>query len=128
MRKEKPLILRWCTNFQSITGEGIKGNINGKTVLVGKQKFIEDSRINIPDDLKKQAMQLQGNAQTVIWVAVEGKVMGILGISDPIKETTKNAIDELHKLGLKIVMLTGIIEKRLKSLPNNLELIRWKQN
>lgn len=105
--KEQNVKIESVANFESLTGEGIKGNINGKVVVVGKQKFIEESKISIPEDLKKQSLELQNQAQTVVWVAAEGKISGILGISDPVKKTTPGAIKRLHEMGLKIIMLTG---------------------
>ena len=105
--KEQNSKIESVVDFASVTGEGIKGNINGKVVIAGKQKFIEELKISIPEELKKQAIDLQNQAQTVVWVAVEERIAGILGISDPIKKTTPNAIKVLHAMGLKIVMLTG---------------------
>jgi Cu+-exporting ATPase len=105
--KEQGAKISSVADFESVTGGGIKGNINGKSVIIGKQKFMEESKITIPGDLNKQAVDLQNQAQTVIWVGVEGKIAGILGVSDPIKKTTPGAIAALHKMGLKIIMLTG---------------------
>jgi len=105
--KEQNVKIESVQNFESVTGGGIKGDINGKAVVVGKQKFVENSRINIPEDLKKEAIDLQNQAHTVVWVAIQGKIAGILGISDPIKKTTPDAIQALHGMGLKIIMLSG---------------------
>ncbi|MFH2067927.1 MAG: heavy metal translocating P-type ATPase [Candidatus Omnitrophota bacterium] len=105
--KEQNAKVESVTDFKSFTGGGITGNINGKLVIIGKQKFIKESNVTIPEDLNKQAVALQNQAQTVIWVGVEGKAAGIIGISDPVKKTTPGAIAALHKMGLKIIMLTG---------------------
>ncbi|MDD5561681.1 MAG: heavy metal translocating P-type ATPase [Candidatus Omnitrophica bacterium] len=105
--KEHNLQLERVADFTSVTGEGVKGNIDGKIIAAGKEKFIQELKINIPEGLKEQAVDLQGKANTVIWLAFEGRVSGIIGISDPIKETTPGAIKALHAMGLKIVMLTG---------------------
>ncbi|MFA4984220.1 MAG: heavy metal translocating P-type ATPase [Candidatus Omnitrophota bacterium] len=94
-------------DFQSVTGEGVKGKIKGKVFLLGKQMFIEDAGVILPEDLRNKAAAWQDNAQTVIWVAFEKRVAGILGISDSIKETTPQAIRLLRAMGLKIAMLTG---------------------
>jgi Cu+-exporting ATPase len=98
-------------DFQSATGRGVKGRVSGKTVLLGKQEFIEDAGISLPEELRKKAGDLQEKAQTVAWVAVDGQTAGILGISDPIKKTTPEAIRALRKMGLKVAMLTGDNEK-----------------
>jgi Cu+-exporting ATPase len=94
-------------NFESVTGGGIKGRVRGASVLVGKQKFIEASRIAIPLAVAQQAFDLEGRAQTVVWAAADGRLAGILGIADPVKATTPGAIGQLHKMGLKVIMLTG---------------------
>jgi len=105
--KEKGATPGPLDDFQSVTGEGVKGKIKGKAFLLGKQMFIEEAGVILPEDLRNKAAVLQDNAQTVIWAAFEKRVAGILGISDSIKETTPQAISLLHAMGLKIVMLTG---------------------
>ena len=124
--KEKGGKIESVGNFESITGGGIKGNINGKVILIGKQKLLEDSKVDLSADLKKQAEDLQGKAQTVIWVAVEGKVAGILGISDPIKKTTADAIRVLHDMKLKIIMLTGDNRKTAEVIAKELNIDEFR--
>ena len=74
---------------------------------VGKRKFLEELGVGIPEDLDREAQQLQEKAQTVVWVAVDENAAGLLAIADPIKETTPKAIEALHDLGLKVIMCTG---------------------
>ena len=120
--KEQKIKIDPILDFVSVTGKGVKGEINGKVVIAGKQKFIEELKINIPEELKNQAIDLQNQAQTVVWVACEDKVVGILGISDPIKKTTPNAIKALHAMGLKIIMLTGDNHKTAEVIAKQLGL------
>ena len=94
-------------HFQSVPGFGVKGQVKGKSVLLGTETFLREANIDIGQDLKKKAIELQSKAQTVVWVALENKIAGILAISDPIKETTPGAIKKLHSMGLKIIILTG---------------------
>ncbi len=105
--KEKNVRIESVQDFESVTGGGIKGKLNGQNIILGKQKFLEEQKVGIPENLKNESIQLQAKAQTVVWVAVEGKAIGMLGISDPIKKTTPQAIEALHKMGIKVVMLTG---------------------
>jgi Cu+-exporting ATPase len=95
------------TGFESITGGGVSGEIDGRSVLIGKEKFLTESKVTISEELKNEARRLQEKAQTTVWLAVEGKAVGILGIADPIKETTKLAIRQLHDMHLKVIMCTG---------------------
>ncbi|MDE2028152.1 MAG: heavy metal translocating P-type ATPase, partial [Candidatus Omnitrophica bacterium] len=114
--RDNDVKLQDVRHFESVTGAGIKGQINGKTVLAGKQQLLEESRVSIPDDLKTRAAQWQDKAQTVVWVAMEGKAVGILGIFDPVKKTTPDAIRALLGMGLKVIMLTGDNRKTAESI------------
>ncbi len=94
-------------NFESVTGSGVTGQIEGKRVRVGKRRWLEASGVKISPDLDAQAARLLGSGGTVIWVALDNDVAGLLALADPIKTTTPEAIRQLHTRGLKIVMLTG---------------------
>jgi P-type Cu+ transporter len=118
--KEKNYELASADGFQSVTGAGVKGKVNGKVVLLGKQKFIEDEGIGLPEELKNKSNELQGKAWTVVWGVVDRQAAGIFGISDPIKKTAPDAIRALHKMGLKVVMLTGDNEKTAKAIAKEL--------
>ena len=118
--KERDYKLGPVDGFQSVTGGGVKGKVNGKAVLLGKQKFIEEDGIGLPEGLKNKSSELQEKAQTVIWVSVDRQVAGILGISDPIKKTTPDAIRTLNKMGLKVVMLTGDNQKTAQAIAKEL--------
>jgi P-type Cu+ transporter len=94
-------------NFDSVTGAGVSGHIDGKRVRVGKRAWLVSENVKIAPDFDAQAERLLGSGGTVIWVAVENEVAGLLALADPIKGTTTEAIKHLHELGIKIVMLTG---------------------
>ncbi len=118
--KKEGIELRDVTDFQSTTGGGVSGKINGKSVLVGKEKFVSESNITISENLKKEAQRLQENAQTTVWVAVNADAIGVLGIADPIKGTTRQAVRELHAMGLKVIMCTGDNLRTAKSVAHEL--------
>ena len=120
--KEKNVKIESVQDFESVTGGGIKAKLNGQKIILGKQKFLEEEKVGIPEDLKIKSIQLQAKAQTVVWVAVEQKVAGILGISDPIKKTTPQAIEVLHKMGIKVVMLTGDNRKTAEVIAKELNI------
>jgi len=105
--KKEKIQSREVTDFQSTTGGGVSGKLDGKIVLIGKEKFLTESKVTISEELKNEARRLQVKAQTTVWLAVDGKAVGILGIADPIKETTKLAIRQLHDMHLKVIMCTG---------------------
>ncbi len=118
--KEKNAKIESVQDFESVTGGGIKGKLNGKKIVLGKQKFLEEAKISISEDFKDQSMQLQAKAQTVVWVAVDQNMVGMLGISDPIKKTSPQAIEALHKMGIKVIMLTGDNKKTAEAIAKDL--------
>lgn len=118
--KEKGATPGPLDDFQSVTGEGVKGRIKGRAFLLGKQMFVQEAGVILPEDLRNKAAAWQDNAQTVIWGAFEKSVAGILGISDSIKKTTPQAIRLLRAMGLKIVMLTGDNVKTAEAIAGTL--------
>ena len=92
--------------FESVTGKGVKARVEGAVVLLGNRKLMEDAQIGV-EPLADAAESGRADGQTVMFVAVEGKAAGLIGVADPIKETTSEAIQQLHKEGIRIVMLTG---------------------
>lgn len=119
---EKRIGLKDIQSFKSVTGGGIKGELNGQEVFLGKGKFIEEMTGKLPEDLMKKALELQEKAQTVVWVGVDKKVIGLLGISDPIKKTSLKGIEELHGLGLKVSMLTGDNQRTAQAIAKELNI------
>src|SRR5690606_4333668 len=103
---ERGLALTAATDFQSITGKGVQGRVNGRTVSVGNRKLLEESGASV-EGLLEVAESARREGQTVMFVAIDGKTAGILGVADPIKQTTLEVIEELRADGLQIVMLTG---------------------
>jgi len=95
-----------ATDIQSHTGLGISGKVDGKTVSVGNEKFFQQKAMSF-DALKQTAEDLRRNGQTVIFVAAEGRPAGLIGVADPVKPSTPQALRDLKAAGLRIVMLTG---------------------
>ena len=104
--QEKRLDLAAAEDFDSPTGKGVIGKINGRAVALGNVILMEEQSINV-SSLSAQADELRSDGATGIFIAVGGKPAGLLAIADPIKETTPEAIKTLHAQGLRIVMLTG---------------------
>jgi Cu+-exporting ATPase len=104
--KTNNINLASATDFQSRTGLGISGKVDGKIISVGNDKFLQETGASI-DALKHDAAELRRNGQTVIFVAVDGRPAGLIGIADPIKPSTAQALRDLKAAGLRIVMLTG---------------------
>ncbi|GIT97536.1 heavy metal translocating P-type ATPase [Sulfurovum sp. TSL1] len=92
--------------FDSITGQGIKGVVNGHAMVIGNIHLFESLEIDT-SSLKEKAESLRDDGATVVLVAIDDEIAGLIAVADPIKETTKDAINALHKDGLKVVMMTG---------------------
>jgi Cu+-exporting ATPase len=94
------------SDFASITGEGVKGSVEGHDVAVGNLAMLNSLEVD-PGPLGQRAEALRRDGQTVMFVAVDNSIIGILGVADPIKESTHEAIRQLQAEGLDVVMLTG---------------------
>ena len=105
--KDKSLVLDAISDFRSVTAGGVAGKIAGRIVLIGKPAFLRAERVTGLEALEATAVRLQEEGKTAMFVAVNGRPAGILAVADPIKDTTAEAIRELHELGLHLVMLTG---------------------
>lgn len=104
--QDRNIVPSKAQEFRSLTGKGVTGTVEGRTVAVGTTTFLKESNIETAA-LSAQAEPLRHAGQTVMFVAIDGKPAGLLGVADPIKSTTSEAIDLLHQEGLRIVMLTG---------------------
>ncbi len=104
--EEKGLVLAGTEAFESVTGQGVTGIIEGRKVALGTSKFLASMGI-APGRLDTRAEMGRAQGQTVMFIAVDGRAAGLIGVSDPIKETTPEAIQALHAEGLTVVMLTG---------------------
>jgi Cu+-exporting ATPase len=118
--KREKIELRSVTDFQSTTGGGVSAKVDGKTILIGKEKFLADSNVMFPEELTKEAHRLQEKPETTVWLAINGDAVGVLGIADPIKPTTREAVRQLHAMDLKIIMCTGDNQRTAESVAREL--------
>jgi Cu+-exporting ATPase len=105
--KSSSLSLLAVLGFQSETGQGVSGQVDGRAVLVGRRDYLEKNGVQNLAALDDQAKRLQDQGRTVLWVSVNGTCAGLLAVSDPIKESTPEAVQALHEMGLRILMVTG---------------------
>jgi Cu+-exporting ATPase len=104
--KERSVSIESQQGFQSVTGQGAKAEVSGKQVAVGNEKLMRE--VGAYDEQHvAQASEFRKKGQTVMFVAVDGVAAGLLGVADPIKKTTVEAIRQLHAAGIKVVMMTG---------------------
>jgi len=89
-----------------LTGKGVTGEVDGRTVSLGNRTILDELKID-PGDLALKAESLRADGQTVMFVTLDGRPAGLIGVTDPIKQSTPEAIKQLHDEGIRIVMLTG---------------------
>lgn len=114
--KKKNIKPEKVQEFEAIEGKGVKANYHDQTAFVGSNRLLAD--INISQEMNEQANRLQEEAKTVVYVGLNGKIIGLVAIQDVPKASSKEAISELKKRGLKTVMLTGDNEKVAQAIAN----------
>jgi Cu+-exporting ATPase len=103
---ERQLAADAVERFEAHAGRGVTGSLGGREVGLGNKTLLEDLGVD-PGPLAAQAEDLRKQGQTAVFVVVDGRIAGLVGVADPLKETTAEAIDLLHREGLRIVVLTG---------------------
>ncbi|HMJ14663.1 MAG TPA: heavy metal translocating P-type ATPase [Polyangiaceae bacterium] len=106
------------SDFQSITGKGVTGEVEGHRIALGNARLLE--QLGIANRLADRADTLRAQGETVMYVAVDGSAAGLVSVADPIKENTERAIRELHAAGVRIVMLTGDSERTAQAVAKKL--------
>lgn len=104
--QDKDIKLTAVSEFRSITGKGVTGNVEGRAVALGNLKLFEELHIDA-GELPARAESLRSDGQTVMLLAIDGKAAGLIGVADPVKESTAEAIRALHEEGVQVIMLTG---------------------
>ncbi len=105
--KEKKISLKKSDNFESVTGKGVQAFYQEKKIGLGNHRLLENFNVSMSDEKTRLVKEWQLEGQTVMYLMLENKLEGIIGVSDKIKETSAKAIQSLQKMGLKIIMLTG---------------------
>ena len=103
---ENDLTIESCSNFNSFTGKGVSGIVDGKEISIGSHQWMQEMNVDF-DTLTDSANNIQEEGTTVVFISIDSRAVGIIGVADPIKASTLGAITELKKAGLHIVMLTG---------------------
>lgn len=121
--EERNISLTAVDDFQSVTGKGVIGTIQNQKVALGNIKLLQSLDVDV-GDLPTQADVLRTEGQTVMLLAIEGKAAGLIGVADPIKDTTPDAIKDLHAEGVEVVMLTGDNKTTAKAVAAKLDIDR----
>lgn len=119
--QDRGLELVKASNFQSVTGQGVTGEVDGQRVALGNSKLLQSQGIDT-QALSEQADQQRADGMIVMLIAIDGKAAGLIGVADPIKESTPEAIRDLHGAGIKIVMLTGDSRATANAVASKLDI------
>jgi P-type Cu+ transporter len=123
--EERGIPIRPVAGFRSVTGSGIAGLVDGKSVVVGKPAFLKEEGIPTSAALDELAAALQAEAKTVLFVGVDRSPAGLLAVGDPIKESSREAVALLHQLGVKLQMVTGDNRLTAESVARQLGIDRF---
>jgi Cu2+-exporting ATPase len=118
---ERGLALSGATGFEALAGHGLRGTVDGRSVLSGTQKLMRDYGIEL-GALERRGTELQGAGRTIVYTAVDGLAVGIIAVADALRPTARQTIDELHRLGIQVAMLTGDNRATAERIANELGL------
>lgn len=104
--EERELEFKKLDFFKAIPGHGIEVKIDGKNILLGNRKLMVESNISL-ENLEEISHKLAGEGKTPMYVAIDSKISGIIAVADTVKENSKKAIEQLHKMGIEVAMITG---------------------
>ena len=121
--QEKGISLTAVSDFRSLTGKGVTGTVEGRVVALGNLKLFEELHI-AASELPARAEALRNDGQTVMLLAIDGKAAGLIGVADPVKDSTLEAIRALHEEGVQVIMLTGDNRITAKAVANKLGIDR----
>ena len=114
------------TSFESVTGKGAKATHNNETYFVGNKKLLAENNINIAEQLQEQADEWGEQSKTVIWFSDSKQAFSVIAISDKIKETSVQAIQEMQDMGIDLYMLTGDNEATAKAIAQQTGIAHYK--
>lgn len=117
VEKAEGLKLNSVTDFEQIAGQGVKGNVDGKKVLAGNYKMMSENNVDVSQDEK-----FAKEGKTALYFAVDNKFVGIIAVADTIKETSRQAIEDMRNMGLDVIMLTGDNTVTANAIKNKLPL------
>jgi len=110
--------------FEALSGRGAQATVAEHTVLIGHSRLLAEKQITVPDELSQQQAELEGQGKTALYVALDGKLLGLLAVADTLKEDARQAVQELHEMGLSLALITGDNERTAKAVARELGIDR----
>src|SRR5699024_5413732 len=109
-------------SFEALPGYGIQSVIEGKEVFAGTRKLMRKQEIPILSETEEMMEKLEQDGKTAMLIAIAGKIAGVVAVADTVKETSKEAISRMHKLGLEVIMLTGDNERTADAIAKQVDI------
>jgi Cu+-exporting ATPase len=125
--RDQGIDLEEVKDFKAIAGMGVRAIYNGSTVLIGSERLMTENSIDV-SGLKQKAMEIKGEGKTVAFLAVDNKAKTVIGIGDVVRETSKDAIQEINDMGVEVVMLTGDNEVVAETVGKEMDIMTVKSN
>jgi Cu+-exporting ATPase len=125
--REQGIDLEEVKDFKAIAGMGIRAIYNESTVLIGSDKLMTENNIDV-SELKQKAMEIKDEGKTIAFLAVDNKAESVIGIGDVVRETSKDAIQEINDMGVEVVMLTGDNEVVAETVGKEMGIVSVKSN
>ena len=107
LARERGLPLSNPTGFEAIAGHGLRATVNGRVVLSGNHRLMRDHGVALGGPLEERAASLEGAGRTIVYTAIDGQAAGVIAVADALRPTARQTIDELHRMGIEVAMLTG---------------------
>jgi len=117
-----------ATDFASATARGVVATVDGRRIVAGNRRLMDEHRIAAGDDVAEEAARLEAAGRTVIFVAVDGQIEGVIGIADEVKQNAARAVAALHALGLRVVMMTGDNKRAAASVAAATGVREWRSS
>ncbi|AXN46799.1 putative copper-exporting P-type ATPase V [Mycobacterium marinum] len=105
--RERELEVPPATEFTNLAGHGVRGEVGGKSVLVGRRKLVDEQHLRLPEQLAVAAADLEERGRTAVYVGQDGQVVGVLAVADTVKDDAADVVRQLHAMGLQVALITG---------------------
>ncbi|ETW26457.1 copper-translocating P-type ATPase [Mycobacterium gastri] len=105
--REREVEIPAATGFANLAGHGVRAEVDGQTVMVGRRKLVDDHDLALPDNLAAAATELEEQGRTAVFVGRDGQVVGVLAVADTVKDDAVDVVRQLHAMGLQVAMITG---------------------
>ncbi|MCR4402790.1 MAG: heavy metal translocating P-type ATPase [Firmicutes bacterium] len=110
--------------FEAIPGKGVRAHVRGAVVLAGTWRLLQENGVSVTEDVEKARRSMEAQGQTAMFVAANGMALGVIGLADTVKETSKEAVRELHALGVDVIMITGDNERTARAIAREVGIDR----